>query len=89
VGNELTILPHLSMTDFPIASEIESKTAPDMDALLATLKYLEVQDLFKVMKQAISEAEKRSKGAPKPTSKKVEIIYSQVIQQHLMKSKKD
>ena len=73
------------MTDFPIASEIESKTAPDMDALLATLKYLEVQDLFKVMKQAISEAEKRSKGAPKPASKKVGSMPKGKVPPQLMK----
>jgi flagellar biosynthesis GTPase FlhF len=34
-----------------------------MDAVLATLKSLEAADLFKVMKQALAEAEKRTKGS--------------------------
>jgi hypothetical protein len=34
-----------------------------MDALVATLKTLEAADLFKVMKQALAEAEKRTKGS--------------------------
>ncbi len=49
----------------PTASNIDSKTPTDpveMDALVATLKSLEAADLFKVMKQALSEAEKRTKG---------------------------
>ncbi len=36
-----------------------------MDTVLATLKSLETADLFKVMKQALAEAEKRAKGAAK------------------------
>ena len=51
-------------------TEIEVSPAPDMDALMATLKSLEPSDLFKVMKQAIAEAEKRSKSTSKPTSTK-------------------
>ena len=53
----------------PSASLIESKipAAPldlvEMDAILATLKSLETADLFKVMKQALAAAEKRSTGA--------------------------
>lgn len=53
----------------PIASEIASQNAAapvEMDALVASLKALEAADLFKVMKQALGEAEKRTKGsAPK------------------------
>ena len=46
----------------------ESKT--DMDALLATLKSLEPSELFKVMKQALSEAEKRCKTTVSKPAKK-------------------
>jgi hypothetical protein len=53
------------MTDILSESKNESKTEVDMEALLSSLKSLEPSDLFKVMKQAISEAEKRSKTAPK------------------------
>ena len=53
----------------PTASQIESTSAVatvEMDALVASLKSLEAADLFKVMKQALGEAEKRAKGsAPK------------------------
>ncbi len=54
----------MSAADLPTASPIESKTAEpiELEALLANLKSLEAADLFKVMKQALSEAEKRSKG---------------------------
>jgi len=48
-----------SKTESKIDSKIESKT--DMDALLVTLKGLEAGDLFKIMKQALTEAEKRNK----------------------------
>ena len=62
-------------SDLPIASAIDSKTAPvavdaiEMDAVLATLKSLEAADLFKVMKQALAEAEKRTKGSSAQKSK--------------------
>ncbi len=50
----------------PTASAIESKTSAEpvveLDAVLATLKSLEAADLFKVMKQALAAAEKRSTG---------------------------
>ena len=52
-------------SEMPTASPVDSKTPTDpveMDALVATLKSLEAADLFKVMKQALSEAEKRTKG---------------------------
>ena len=59
------------MTEFTTEfTEVEVSPAPDMDALMATLKSLEPSDLFKVMKQAIAEAEKRSKSTPKATSTK-------------------
>ena len=51
----------------PTASPVESKTpaadAVEMESVLATLKTLEAADLFKVMKQALAAAEKRSTGA--------------------------
>ena len=53
-------------SDLPTASAIDSKTdlvPTDMDALVASLKTLEAADLFKVMKQALAEAEKRTKGS--------------------------
>jgi hypothetical protein len=53
-------------SDLPTASAIDSKSdfvPTDMDALVATLKTLEAADLFKVMKQALSECEKRTKGS--------------------------
>jgi len=73
------------MTDFPIASEIESKTAPDMDAILATLKLLEPSDLWKLHDAAASELKKRSKGTPKPTSKKVGSMPKGKVPPQLMK----
>ncbi len=54
--------------DLPTASPVESKTpAPaadpvEMESILASLKALEAADLFKVMKLALTEAEKRAKG---------------------------
>jgi hypothetical protein len=52
----------------PAASEVESETesiapAVALDALVAQLKQLDAPDLFKVMKQALAEAEKRTKGS--------------------------
>ena len=52
--------------ELPVASAVESKTAADpveMEVVLATLKSLETADLFKVMKQALAAAEKRSTAA--------------------------
>jgi hypothetical protein len=52
----------------PAASPVESKTAApeadpvEMESILASLKALEAADLFKVMKLALAEAEKRAKG---------------------------
>lgn len=51
----------------PVASEVtdsetESVASVDMDSLVSQLKQLESADLFKVMKQALAEAEKRAKG---------------------------
>jgi hypothetical protein len=46
----------------PAASSIDAESV-ELDTLVATLKSLETADLFKVMKQAISEAEKRAKGS--------------------------
>jgi hypothetical protein len=52
-------------SEMPSASAVESKTPTEtveLDAVLATLKSLEAADLFKVMKQALAAAEKRSTG---------------------------
>ena len=58
--------------ELPVASAVESKTAAsaaaasepvEVEAVLATLKSLEAADLFKVMKQALAAAEKRSTAA--------------------------
>lgn len=49
----------------PTASPIDAASAApevDMESVLATLKSLDAADLFKVMKQALAEAEKRAKG---------------------------
>ena len=65
-------------SDIPAASPVDSASAVmaaepsaplEMDALVATLKSLDTADLFKVMKQAISEAEKRAKGSSKAAGK--------------------
>jgi hypothetical protein len=57
------------MSSIPSASPVESEIlfkveemAIDLDTLTAALKSLEPADLFKVMKQALAEAEKRTKG---------------------------
>jgi DNA polymerase III gamma/tau subunit len=51
--------------EMPTASPVDSKTVEpvEMDVVLATLKSLEAADLFKVMKQALAAAEKRSTGS--------------------------
>ena len=52
--------------DVPTASPVDSKTTSadpvEMESVLATLKTFEAADLFKVMKLALAEAEKRAKG---------------------------
>jgi hypothetical protein len=52
--------------DLPSASPVESKTPStdpvEMESILSALKALEAADLFKVMKLALAEAEKRAKG---------------------------
>jgi hypothetical protein len=57
----------MSSTDVPAASAplAAEPSGAEMDAILATLKSLEAADLFKIMKQALAEAEKRAKGATK------------------------
>ena len=51
----------------PVASAVESKTVAaepvEVEAVLASLKTLETADLFKVLKQALAAAEKRSTAA--------------------------
>ena len=59
-----------STIDIPSASdvsqEVDVEAAASVDAVLASLKGLESAELFKVMKQALVEAEKRSKAAAVP-----------------------
>jgi hypothetical protein len=59
-----------STIDIPSASnvsqEVEVEAAASVEAVLASLKGLESAELFKVMKQALVEAEKRSKAAAVP-----------------------
>ena len=60
----------MSSTDLPIASAVqapESSTVVEFDSLLASLKSLEPTELFKLMKLALTEAEKKSKSGAKPT----------------------
>ena len=79
------------MSDLPTASPVDSKTpveAVEMDAILATLKTLEAADLFKVMKQALAAAEKRSTGvAPrgKAAAKKTGSMPKGVVPPQLRK----
>jgi len=57
-----------STIDIPSASDVsqEVEAAASVEAVLASLKGLESAELFKVMKQALVEAEKRSKAAAVP-----------------------
>jgi len=54
----------LSASD--VSQEVEVEAAASVEAVLAALKGLESAELFKVMKQALVEAEKRSKAAAVP-----------------------
>jgi hypothetical protein len=61
----------MSVVELPVASAVESKTVAvaaaaepvEVEAVVATLKTLETADLFKVLKQALAAAEKRSTAA--------------------------
>ena len=62
----------MSAVELPVASAVESKTAAsaaaasepvEVETVLAALKTLETADLFKVLKQALAAAEKRSTAA--------------------------
>ena len=83
----------MSSVDIPTASLIESESssvgemAIDLDTLTAALKSLEPADLFKVMKQALAEAEKRSKGgkATATTAKKAGSMPKGVVPPQLKK----
>ena len=60
-----------SMSDIPSASdvqavEVEVEAVVGVEEVLAALKGLEAPELFKVMKQALAEAEKRSKSSASP-----------------------
>ena len=59
------------MSDIPSASdvqavEVEVEAVVGVEEVLAALKGLEAPELFKVMKQALAEAEKRSKSSASP-----------------------
>ncbi len=81
------------MSSIPTASPVESESASvaemaiDLDTLTAALKSLEPADLFKVMKQALAEAEKRTKGgkATAVTAKKAGSMPKGVVPQQLKK----
>jgi hypothetical protein len=83
----------MSSVDIPTASFVESESssvveemAIDLDTLTAALKSLEPADLFKVMKQALAEAEKRSKGTKATTvAKKAGSMPKGVVPKQLMK----
>lgn len=77
---------------FPAASDVESETesiapAVALDALVAQLKQLDAPDLFKVMKQALTEAEKRTKSSTSrvATSKKAGSMPKGVVPPQLRK----
>jgi hypothetical protein len=77
----------------PTASHVESDTSSveemviDLDTLTNALKSLEPADLFKVMKQALAEAEKRSKGVKTTATvtKKAGSMPKGVVPKQLMK----
>jgi hypothetical protein len=83
----------MSSVDIPSASPVESETssvvevAVDLDTLLAALKSLEPADLFKVIKQATAEVEKRLKGgkAVATVAKKAGSMPKGVVPKQLMK----
>jgi hypothetical protein len=52
-----------------VTEEVMSAESVSMESLLASLKELEPADLFKLLKSAVSEAEKKSKQATKGTKK--------------------
>lgn len=79
--------------DIPTASHVESDASSveemviDLDTLTLALKSLEPADLFKVMKQALAEAEKRSKGTGRvaTTAKKAGSMPKGVVPPQLKK----
>ncbi len=74
-----------SSKHFQALSKMSSST--DMDSIVSTLKSLDSSDLFKVMKQALSEAEKRQKSAaPRSTAvKKTGSMPKGIVPQQLKK----
>jgi hypothetical protein len=75
----------------PAASTVETAVAPaaDMETLLTTLKALDGADLFKVIKQIVAEAERRSKGSVSrskaPVAKKAGSMPKGVVPPQLRK----
>jgi hypothetical protein len=55
-----------SASDVQATVEVEVEAAASVEEVLAALKGLESAELFKVMKQALAEAEKRSKSSAAP-----------------------
>ena len=65
-----SMIPSASEVQAPAQQEVAAAAAAEvalpLEAVLATLKELESAELFKVMKQALAEAEKRSKSSAVP-----------------------
>lgn len=77
----------MSSTSSTISSADSVDEVIDLASITALLKQLEPSDLFKVMKSALAEAEKRSKGAAKSTSvaKKAGSMPKGVVPKQLVK----
>ena len=63
--NSMNSTTEIESKQIPTASEIESKSPVNVEELIATLKTLEAPDLFRIIKQATLEAEKRMKTPAK------------------------
>ena len=61
MANSMTDISVPIASSIPAASSIEIQDTPHMDIILSSLKSFDAPDLFKIMKLALSEAEKRSK----------------------------
>ena len=59
----------MSVVSESTSESVSVSIAPDMESMIASLKGLEVVELFKVIKHAVSEAEKRAKSAGKMSTK--------------------
>jgi hypothetical protein len=72
---------------FPDTDSTSVEEVVSMDSITALLKQLEPADLFKVMKQALAEAEKRTKVSTKTTAtaKKTGSMPKGVVPKQLLK----